>query len=115
MSAGRFNVGSALQRTVTETRYVLSAYHGVPQSPHPGDRDFHDVAVDEPAGRSARRADAAGCSGEDHVARFEGAALADPGNELGHREHELRRVGRLQNLAADARLDREPAGEIDLV
>ena len=57
----------------------------------------------------------AGCAGEDHVAGLERAALADPRDEVRHREHELRRVRRLQHLAAHARLDREPGREVDLV
>ena len=58
-------------------------------------------------------ADAGGRSREDHVARFEGAALADPRNEVGNREDQLRGVRRLEHLAADLRLDREATGDVE--
>ena len=63
-------------------RSALASDDRIAQRADAFDRDLDDVAVDQPAGRRARRADPGRRAGEDDVARLERAALADPRDEV---------------------------------
>ncbi len=58
-------------------------------------------------GRVLAVADAGGRAGEEQVARLEGDELARVGDQVGGREHELRRATRLSDHAVDLAADGE--------
>src|SRR5205085_9342342 len=95
----------AFHRTVTVPPYVAcsakpcgtglprsprSPDHWVAQGPDGTNRDLDHITVLQPPWRRARGAHTGRGPGQDHVSRLERASLADPRDELRHREHELR-------------------------
>jgi len=105
--AGRRNDGSTLQWTVTRPPYVAlydplsRRTTGFVSVPIPS-IVISTMRLDEPTGWCSGRADPGGSAGQDHVAGFERAALADPRDEVRQRRRRAARVDELQHLTADA-------------